>query len=580
MRSLRSIILVLIGILLLQFTDFLYANAGGLYKQAKPDSSTWQEASFEILSPGYSPYQVDELGHPYPGREHCLVRVAPEIRGLTGIKIPEEKLEDPSPPTITLELEQPGKVLLALFQGEDDKKYLNPTDFSNDLSSQPILENGLTFTGLPPVDIYALPLEAGEHTLRPERSGLFSVVGVIEAGQPITPRNAGRMDGRVWETFIVEGFSEKAALFDIAGGKDQPVVDEGMPGTEGNRGGFEGGRLVKVDGTYHMFPTERIGEAGVGSYQDRVKTRIAHWTSKDAVNWTRQATLFESSGDYAVTDDDNPANDRRSALWSFMPIFNEKDNRWFGTYVGYTTHRTIAPNHSFGRIWQAKSVEKGMDGIGGPYENIGKIMEPGINSQLWEGRQGVQSFFPFKVEYGWHAFYGGGFPWGQWSNYPDSTHQGWYVGLAKADSLDGSWARMDTTVNPITSMHPWFIENPIVSQLPNGVYIAIYDGGPDGWGLHLPNMFGYSLSLDGLHWTESHYFPIRTKVNKWWDIMRTPMGLIPEGNGVYTVVYAAIDNDKRFHPLGMVKLKLNKDVLQKRTEQMRQGIKEKSMERR
>jgi hypothetical protein len=224
-------------------------------------------------------------------------------------------------------------------------------------------------------------------------------------------------------------------------------------------------------------------------------------------------------------------------------------------------------------------VQKGIEGIGGPYKNIGKLLEPGLNSQLWEGRQGVQSFFPFKVDDGWHAFYGGGFPWGQWSNYPDSTLQGWYVGLAEADSLEGPWARMDTTVNPITSMHPWFIENPIVSQLPNGAYIAIYDGGPDGWGLHLPNMFGYSLSLDGLHWTESHYFPIRTKVDKWWDIMRTPMGLIPEGNGVYTVIYAAIDNDKRFHPLGMVKFQLNMDVLQKRAEQIRQNLNAESMER-
>jgi len=35
------------------------------------------------------------------------------------------------------------------------------------------------------------------------------------------------------------------------------------------------------------------------------------------------------------------------------------------------------------------------------------------------------------------------------------------------------------------------------------------------------------------------------------------------------VVYAAIDNEKRFHPLGMVKLKLNRDVLQQRITQMK-----------
>jgi hypothetical protein len=79
-------------------------------------------------------------------------------------------------------------------------------------------------------------------------------------------------------------------------------------------------------------------------------------------------------------------------------------------------------------------------------------------------------------------------------------------------------------------------------------------------------MFGYSLSKDGIHWSRAHYFPIRTKVKKWWDIMRTPLCLIPEGNDTYTIIYAAIKNDKRFHPIGMVKVKLNEDVL---TEKMK-----------
>jgi hypothetical protein len=256
MKKFRHFLLALIGILLLQPTHFLYADPGGSHQQARPDTAAWEEVDFDILSPGYSTYQVDDLGHPYAGRENCLVRVAPELRGISGIKIPEKKLEETIPPAINLELDQPAKVLLALFQANDEK-YLQPADFSGDISSQPIMENGLTFTGLPPVDIYSLELEAGEHTIQPQRNGLFSVVGIIDADQQITPRNAGRMDGREWDTFIVEGFSEKAALFDIVGGKDKPVVDEGMPGTEGNRGGFEGGRLVKIDDTYHMFPTER-----------------------------------------------------------------------------------------------------------------------------------------------------------------------------------------------------------------------------------------------------------------------------------------------------------------------------------
>src|SRR5699024_5504470 len=129
---------------------------------------------------------------------------------------------------------------------------------------------------------------------------------------------------------------------------------------------------------------------------DRVKTRIGHWIRRDAIHWKRGGTLYQSDGKYAVSDYDNPANDRRSAIWSFMPIFNKKENRWHGFYVAYTVSKTIAANHSFGRIWHTVSEKKGIEGIGGPYKDSGIVIEPGLNSQLWEGRQGVQSFFPFK----------------------------------------------------------------------------------------------------------------------------------------------------------------------------------------
>jgi hypothetical protein len=60
---------------------------------------------------------------------------------------------------------------------------------------------------------------------------------------------------------------------------------------------------------------------------------------------------------------------------------------------------------------------------------------------------------------------------------------------------------------------------------------------------------GYSLSKDGLNWTEAHYLPIQMKVKKWWDVMRTPLCLKPEGNDKYTIIYAAIVNNKRFNPM-------------------------------
>lgn len=538
--------------------------APGKVQQQKINVPGWAEASFTMISPGYETFTTADLGHPFVGRKNCIVRIAPEIDGLTGIRLPADQYEKGNEEPLKLKFQEPVKVLIGTFQ-EEGKAY---RQLEGEKNAELVLENGLTVTGMPPVNVYAVSYPTGTHVIDPEGAGLFTILGVVKADQPLAFRNADLLDGREYEPFIVEGFSDEAALFEIMGGPDKPVVDEGMPGTEGIQGGFEGGRCVKIGDTYHMFPTERAGEKGVEAYHDRVKTRIGHWTSKDAIHWTRQSTLYASSGTYALTEDDNPINDRRSAIWSFMPIFSEEENRWYGFYLAYTTHKEIEPNHSFGRIWRAESVQEGIEGIGGPYKDVGIVIEPGLNSQPWEGRQGVASFFPYKVEDQWLAFYSGAFPYETWADYPKNTGKGWFVGLAEANQLEGPWVRMDTTVNPITSMHPWFIENPIVSRLPNGLYIAIYDGGPDAWGLHLPNMFGYSLSKDGYHWSEAHYFPIRTKVKRWWDIMRTPLCLIPEGDDVYTIVYAAIDEEKRFHPMGMVKVKLNRDVLASKMQEL------------
>src|SRR5699024_9194043 len=126
-------------------TECSYAKLGSTVQPARQDTAAWQQVDFEILSSGYSTYQIDDLGHPFAGRENCLMRVAPELRGISGIKIPEEELGGNRIPEIRLDLNQSARVLLAVFQA-DNEKYLNPSDFSGDVSSEPVLENALTFT--------------------------------------------------------------------------------------------------------------------------------------------------------------------------------------------------------------------------------------------------------------------------------------------------------------------------------------------------------------------------------------------------------------------------------------------------
>lgn len=533
--------------------------------QVSAQNSAWKPASFEVINK-YKTFKTTKYAHVFSGSKHNIVKLAPELEGLTGIELPLESYKNGANAPLKLKFKESVQILIGVFQEKDNKEFFQFTD--DNPNAKLILKNAVTITGLPPVDIYAFSCLEATYSFK--NKGLFVFLGVVKTSEKLESRNAELPDGKLWNpTFIVEGFSDEKPLFEIIGGENKPVVDEGMPGTEGIQGGFEGGRVVKVGDTYHMFPTERAGEIGIDYYYDRVKTKIGHWTSKDAIHWKRESTIYQASGTYAITEDDNPMNDRRAAIWSYMPVFNEKANKWYGYYLAYTVHKEIQPNHSFGRIWRCESTVEGINGIGGPYKDMGIIMEPGLDSQPWEGRQGVASFFPYKVGDKYFGFYSGAYPFNSWADYPKKSGKGWFVALAESQSLEGPWTRIKDENTPIKSMHPFFVENPIVSQLPNGLYIAIFDGGPEGWGHHLPNMIAYSLSKDGKKWGEARYLPIETKVDKWWDIMRTPLCLIPEGNDVYTIVYAAIDLKRRFHPMGMVKVKLNKDVMESRLKELK-----------
>ncbi|GEL10507.1 hypothetical protein SAMN05192550_0454 [Flavobacterium glycines] len=528
--------------------------------------NNWQPASFEVVKSNYKTFKTTQYAHVFSGSKNNIVRLAPELEGLTGVTLPLDQYKNGTNAPLKLKFKEDAIVFVGTFQDKSNNEFLqlDTTD-----SAFLVYQDGVTITGLPSVDVYAISYKKGTHTILPSAKGLYAVLGVVKMKETLVSTNAGQLDGRLWNpTFIVEGFSDEKPLFEIIGGENKPVIDEGMQGTEGIQGGFEGGRVVKVDDTYHMFPTERAGEKGVEMYYDRVKTKIGHWTSKDAIHWKRESTILQASGTYAITEDDNPMNDRRAAIWSYMPVFNEKANKWYGYYLAYTVSKEIEPNHSFGRIWRCESTVEGINGIAGPYKDMGIIMEPGLDSQPWEGRQGVASFFPYQVGNKFYGFYSGAYPFESWKDYPKKSGKGWFVALAESNSLEGPWFRLNKGLKPIQSIHPLFVENPIVSQLPNGLYIAIFDGGPDGWGHHLPNMMGYSLSKDGVNWSEAHYWPIETKVDKWWDIMRTPLCLIPEGNDVYTIVYNAIDLKKRFHPTGMVKVKLNRDVMDARLKEL------------
>ncbi|MCD8185610.1 MAG: hypothetical protein LUD68_03890 [Rikenellaceae bacterium] len=524
---------------------------------------------YTVLTPGFNTFETVKYGNPYSGNYRSILEIAPEIDGLQGVRLPVDEQGKLKAAEVELNFNRAVKVFIGIAAlGESTPEMLAKLNFHNGkATARPVLLNGLSVTELPAFDVYEVSYKAGTQKITvPADPGFAAVIlGAVSSGQRIAFRDAGIEDQEDYEAFYLDDFAEGPHLFTVIGGPDEPVVEEGMPGTEGIQGGFEGGAIVEVNGVYHMFPTERAGQIGQPAKYDRVKTKIGHWTSTDMIHWSRQSTIVEATGIYAVSHYDNPMNNRRSAIWSYMPVFSEENNRWYGHYLAYTTDEDIHPNHSFGRIWRCESTVEGIEGIGGPYTDIGIVIEPGLDSQWWEGRQGVASFFPYQVGDRWLSFISGAFPFKE-GGYPFESERGWYVGLAESDRLEGPWTRLGTDVNPTVSIHPWFVENPIVSRLPNGLYIAVFDGGPEY--LKLPNQIAYTLSKDGLNWTRARYIPIDVKVKKWWDTMRTPLCLMPLGDDVYGIVYAAIDNDRRYHPMGYVEVKLNREVLDQLAEQL------------
>src|SRR5205823_10644017 len=78
--------------------------------------------------------------------------------------------------------------------------------------------------------------------------------------------------------------------------RETTVLTTRHPDAAGNKYGFEGGRVVKLGSTYHLFTSEMIGDP------IWVKMQFGYWRSGDSLHWKRIATLFTSSGEFTGKD--------------------------------------------------------------------------------------------------------------------------------------------------------------------------------------------------------------------------------------------------------------------------------------
>src|SRR5687768_15583095 len=75
--------------------------------------------------------------------------------------------------------------------------------------------------------------------------------------------------------------------FTIVEQHSTPILTRTSPGAEKNKYGFKGAGVVLPDGAYHLFIPEMISDP------KWTKTQLAHWSSKNGLDFTRHSTLFE-----------------------------------------------------------------------------------------------------------------------------------------------------------------------------------------------------------------------------------------------------------------------------------------------
>jgi hypothetical protein len=239
-----------------------------------------------------------------------------------------------------------------------------------------------------------------------------------------------------------------------------------------------------------------------------------------------------------------------------MPAIYDNTNEVWKLF--YTAYRAKPNDKSWnlnydGRIFLAVSTVPGLDGIGGPYVDKGVVLQPDSTSGDWEGHQGTDSFHIFPAKNGWLAFHGSA----KSQVYPCEY---WGVGLATAPTIDGPWRRLHD-ISPLDHLKPLkddghpsrHVENPVVTLLDNGLYVAVFD-------CELPGKVGYAVSRDGLKWSKGSSVAVTHTMKKDWLEIRTPLSLIrenkDENKDIYTMFFTGQEDWGMPRYLAVIKLKM------------------------
>ena len=290
-----------------------------------------------------------------------------------------------------------------------------------------------------------------------------------------------------------------------------PVIDvRATPGTQDNVFGFEGGQVVKENGTYWYFAAEMF------QFPVDAKMRVAIWHASDIAGpWQRGSTIQASNQSYAQVGFVQQCNqdyctwknavpdrfrmtieyacnpeDLLGSPWAPSPVFDAAEDRWHVLYVSYMCDGTWMVSAGGGNIFGARSTVPGRAGIAGPYETYGIVIGPNATepAKRWGNISHLSPMYIDQVVTPYQL------PNGSLAMFIGEDHY-----LAMAEAPAGPWRVVSHKGEAITTPTSKFNENPVVSTLRRGdgstVQVAVFDT------VYTEDKgFGMTWSDDGITW--------------------------------------------------------------------------------
>ncbi len=157
--------------------------------------AAWPAAKFKLISTNGETYEVKLGARPFADRKYTLTELAPELNGLTGIRLAHEEAKNGRYVPVEFEVTEPVRVLIGYFQNERELWLQVPNlDFASHADERGgidvVLRNAAAIDECPNVNVHAFRYEPGRYKLELIGKGSFVVLGFVPQSVELKKRDA------------------------------------------------------------------------------------------------------------------------------------------------------------------------------------------------------------------------------------------------------------------------------------------------------------------------------------------------------------------------------------------------------